>query len=183
MNEISNTLDIPLSLLVAHEIPPMNSLFSYHQSDENKQAYYLYLYCGHKKAYITRSVLFVGETGAIAYAEVEDERNYQKCKYQYVGQVQRGNSSIRLFFENPVCSQDIFIIDYPKPLNTQSVLFGFFVTLSIGVNFPMATKCALSTFPITEDAQIIEMLKLTKPEMNDFKKYNGFFVMPEFTTT
>lgn len=182
LNDISNALDVPLSLLVDHEAPSMNHLFSHHQSDEKKQIYYLYLYAGHKKAYVTRSVLFVGETTAIAYAEVENEQNYQKCKYQYVGQVQRGNSFIRLFLENPVHNHDICVIDFPKPLNTQSILFGFFVTLSIGVNFPVATKCAISTLPITEDSQIIEMLKFAKADMNSFKKHNGFFVIPEFST-
>ncbi len=178
LDDISKALDVPLHLLFGDGAPLHKPLFSCEQQDENKQVYYMYIYAGHKKAYVSRSVLLIGETTASGYMEAENEEEYQRCKYQYIGSVQRGSSFIRLFLQNPIHSQDVFIVDFPKPLNTQSVFFGFFVTLSIGVNFPIAAKCVISSFPIRSDVEIMEMLKFTKSEIDSFKKHNGFFVIP-----
>lgn len=178
LNEIANALGIPLVQLIDDGgMAAAPALF--HPAErppEKPQLFYCYMWGGHDKAYLSRHVLLLGESTGVLYSEIESEEHYQRCKYYYTGEVRQTETFCRVFLVNPIHRDDLAIIEFQRPLNNNSLTFGFLASFSIGINFPIATRILLSAHRISNEAKLRELLPFSKEDWKSYKLRNAFFV-------
>ncbi|MBQ6622703.1 MAG: helix-turn-helix transcriptional regulator [Mogibacterium sp.] len=178
VNELAKVLDLdPFQLLDDSSGTHDRSLFhtpTEYEPDYDK--YYAYSYTGHGKAYLCKHVLLVGKTTGHLYAEITDEQNYRNCKYFYTGEVFSDSSKQRVYLVNHMHREDIIIIEYSKPLGTAPLQYAFCVSLSIGVNYPIACRWLLSKTVISNNKQLENLLTLTNANLKRYREAGGFFV-------
>lgn len=137
---------------------------------------YAYSFSGHDKAYLSTSVLRIGEASAVLYGEVDSEENYQKCLYFYSGTVRSCDSFRRLFMQNPLSEDDLIILDISKPLGHVELQYGFCVSLSTGIYFPLALRWLISEKPIKDRDRLRSLLEMTRDDLREYKRIGAFFV-------
>lgn len=185
LHEIAAALEVPLFQLIDDGsmaaapvlFPPTE------QPPEKPQLFYCYMWGGHDKAYLSKHVLLLGETTSALYSEIESEAHYQRCKYFYTGEVRRTETFCRVFLVNTIHRDDLAIVEFQRPLSSDSLLFGFLASFSIGVNFPIATRILLSSHRITDEDRLRTLLPFSKEDWKSYKLRNAFFVPHRNTVT
>jgi len=144
-------------------------------TDESPEKFYLYTYNGLAKDPLRRHILLVGSTYAEHFADVYDYENYTQCSYHYLGEVQRTESSVRLFMKNSVNPLDRCFLIYPAPLSQRDFYTGLLTSFSISHYPPFSIKFLLSHHEQTDEQWLKEQLSLTKDELKHIKKKNIFY--------
>ena len=176
--EIAEVLEIDMMLLLDDfSVYEQSSLFDRTTIlREGYKTIFCYSYPGHDRAYLSTSVLLLGEESAILYGEVDSEDNYQKCLYYYTGTVQSGPSSRRAFFRNPLNDEDLVILDIHRPLGQSTMQYCICISLSTGVYYPLACRWLLSEKPIKDRTYLRSLLELSRDDLRDYKRTGAFFV-------
>ncbi len=178
LNDIAQVLSVPLSQLIDIKEQKTPRVFkSAALPLLQKELLYVYFWDGRTKRHLRRNVLAMGEDTAALYADIADYTNYTQCNYYYYGEIQRLDASVRAFLVNPANERDLVLINFADPLNYQSIFYGFFSSLSVGMYHPFSTKCVLSANILTDENSLKQMLIMSKQEIKDFKRLNMFRVV------
>lgn len=176
--DIAHALQVPLRTLLPHDetetlanpVPPSGT-------DESPEKFYLYTYNGLAKEPLRRHILLVGSTYAEHFADVYDYENYTQCAYHYRGEVERTESSVRLFMKNSINPLDSSFLIYPVPLSQREFYTGLLTSFSISHYPAFSIKFLLSHEEQTDEQWLKEQLILTKEELKHIKKKNIFYVI------
>ena len=145
-------------------------------AEEHLEKYFVYAWTGHGKAYMSRQVLFLGKETGHLYGEVASEYNYRDCRYFYTGEGRSDASHQRAFLVNPLNREDMIIVDIQHPLGNKTLQYAFGVSLSVGVNYPLAFRWLLSKKVITDKEKLKKLLALTTEDLKMFKESGSYFV-------
>ena len=167
----------PLALLPPEEAESQEASDLADSAREPMEKLYVYTYNGLAKDPLRRHILLVGTSRAEHYADVRDYEDYTQCAYYYRGEVQRTESSIRLFMENTVNPLDRCILAYPAPLSQQDHYIGLLTSVSISQYPPFSIKILLSHQEQQDEQWLKEQLLLTKEEIKRIRKKNIFYVI------
>ena len=176
--DIAEALRIsPLILLPLDEGTRSGSESSADSTNDHPELFYVYTYNGLAKESLRQHVLLVGTTQAEHFADVYDYENYTQCSFHYRGEVQRTESSVRLFMENTVSPIDHCILTYPILLSKWNYCTGMLTSLSTSQYPPFSIKILLSRTPIEDKDWLKEQLILSKEELKRIKKKNIFYII------
>ncbi len=176
--DIAEALKIsPLTLLPLEQGNPAESQSSADGTDDRPELFYLYTYNGLAKEALRQHVLLVGTTQAEHFADVYNHENYTQCSFHYRGEVQRTESSVRLFMKNTVTTMDHCILTYPILLSKWNYCTGMLTSFSTSQYPPFSIKILLSRTPIEDRNWLKEQLILSKEELKRIKKKNIFYII------
>lgn len=178
LSEIAKALQIdPIQLLDESYLPSEGSIFRNSDISENSyNKYFVYTFLGHDKAYYSKNVLFIGNSTAKFYAEVENETEYWNCKYYYAGNVFNDTAKKRIVLINPLNELDIIITEIENPLGNTEKQYSFFASFSVGVHYPIAGRWLISRKIINSTSELGRLLPLTNDDLRSFKAKGAFFV-------
>lgn len=148
-----------------------------HEPDGQIDKFYVYTYNGLASTPLRRHILLVGSHYAEHYADVYDYENYVQCAFFYRGEVQRTESSIRLFMENAVNPMDRCFLTYPAPLSQQNYYLGLLTSVSISQYPPFSIKILLSYHEQKDEQWLKEQLILSKDDLKRIRRKNIFYVV------
>lgn len=168
----------PFLLLSDCFLPDNQAVFRQAVSSEGETftKYYLYGFSGREKAYVNISLLLLGDKTCRLYGEIEDEENYRCCKYYYTGELRTDSAFQRAFLTNPLNRDDIIILEKMMPLGKKDLQFAFGVSMSIGINYPIAFKWLLSRKKIKNPEKIRELLAFSANDIKRMRTTNAFSV-------
>lgn len=176
--DIAEALQIsPLTLLPPSEKKCSEDSPSGCEGNDHPELLYLYTYNGLVKEHLRRHVLLVGATQAEHFADIYDYENYTQCGFHYRGEVQRTESSVRLFMENVINPLDRCILTYPTLLSQWDHITGMMTSISTSQYPPFSIKFLLSRTPVKDENWLTARLILSKDEWRRMKKKNSFYII------
>lgn len=178
LSAFAEVMNIDLfQLLDENHLPEKFSVFQSKENvEEQMEKYFAYAWTGHGKAYLSKQVLFLGTESGYLYGEIKNEYNYRNCKYFYTGEVRTDSSHRRALLVNPLNRDDILILDIQNSLGNKPLQYVFGVSLSVGINYPLAFRWLISKTVIKDKNILKKLLVLSMDDLKTFKESGAFFV-------
>ncbi len=180
---ICSTLELPLSRLMQQKIAP--SVFSNKAKFINSFFDTPQLYMYHLDARASRIIYgmicfyYNLENKSIEttlYSDILPGQDHTKCVYLYYGRFNEYDSFSTFIFANKNTSVEQLTLTVINPICNSTVAGGLASGISSYPMVPFTTKCMLSKSPLTESGVTMEMLKLSKTELQNIKKNHRFIV-------
>lgn len=142
-------------------------------------ALYLYYYDGRLKK-LVRGYLQIyhesqtDENRAVLYLDVNSFSNYTKCRILYSGQVFIHDSVVNFQLSNQANGIERMNITALNPIINKEVVTALLSGISDNPFMPVSFKCLFSSYPLSEDADLISRLTISRDDIKMMKKYNSF---------
>lgn len=177
--QIADQLDINPLYLISDTFTTSEIIEKTHNdilNSNNYKKYYVYTMTGHNKAYFSKNVFLVDDDSCAFFAEVEDEDDYRKCKNYYTGSVKKTAGHLRCTLSNVLNEDDLLIIEKNQPLAYTNAEYAFAVSLSVGINFPIALRMLVYEEKCSNIEEAKRLLSYGNEDFKEIKKLGAFSI-------